>query len=564
MTPSKTSFEIHVFADKRWVITEMAADEAAAKAFADNLLHTGNHEAVRVVRDFERLDGTHAETVVLEKKAPEKAPGDLTLAPIAEAPLCTTIEDVYALPSRTAIGRLLRKYLDEVVVTPTEFLHDAKEMKRFGDRGTLLFSAIDRVAGLQSREAGEADPRERRAFLESAWETLQKRARDFAAAKPKPKPPASFAEALTQSAADPDPAFGLMARLTLALLERRSWQGKLELVLAWALEPEVRPEVIDGLLADLVVPAQMVQDLLGFQPNLAAALGQIVDLAEGRAEPAKFAPELFADLNQMFAAGRLPQAQQALMARTIREIGGANPLSRNDPAQEFEMFHRLLHRLVERDRVAGGPLMAEALLQRATRVQNAGGASLVVVESVRMLLGALADGCIRLQFLLTLCAAPLGRAIGAGLTELLRGHVTRADHIDHWCPVRHPPRDRMAALKGANRALLTCEALDEKFRAGLAARVDAVMARYLQSEGVIEKIDKTDDPLAMRAIRLVKFCGSGVLIEGQSLDMAKARVIEHLRQKQFEEKFLASVPDPAQAEKALRDFHRLLVECGFG
>jgi len=562
MKPSKTSYEIHVFADKRWVITEMAADEEAAKAFADNLLQTGNHAAVRVIRDFERLDGTHAETVVLEKKAPEKAPGELTLAPITEVPLCTTVEDLYALPSRTAIGRLLRKYLDEIVLTPTEFLHDAKEMKRFGDRGNLLFSAIDRVAGLQARAAGDADPRERRAFLESSWETLQKRARAFAAAKP--KPPASFAEARAAAAADPDPPFSLMSRLTLALLERRNWQAKLEQVLAWADEPEAQSEVIDGLLADLVVPAQMVQDLLGFQPNLASALGQIVDLAEGQAEPAKFAPDLFAELNRMFAEGKLPRTREALMARTTREIGGANPLSRNDPAQEFEMFHRLLHRLVERDRVAGGPLMAEALLQRASRVQNAGGASVVALESVRMLLGSLSDGCVRLQFLLTLCAAPVGRAIGTGLTELLRAHVTRSDHIDHWCPVRHPPRDRMAALKAANRALLTCEALEDAFRTGLAARVDAVMVRYLQSEGVIEKIDKTDDPLAMRAIRLVKFCGSGVLIEGQSLDMAKARVIEHLRQKQFEEKFLASVPDPAQAEKALRDFHRLLVECGFG
>jgi len=562
MKPSKTSYEIHVFADKRWVITEMATDEAAARAFADNLLQTGNHAAVRVIRDFERMDGTHAETVLLEKKAPEKAPAELTLAPISEAPLCSTVDEVYGLESRTTIGRLLRKYLDEIVLTPTELLHDAKEMKRFGDRGNLLFSAIDRIAGLQARAAGDADPRQRRAFLESTWETLQKRARAFAATKP--KPPASFAEARAQSASDPDPSFGLMARLTLALLERRNWQAKLELVLAWADEPEARTEVIDGLLADLVVPAQMVQDLLGFQPNLASALGQIVDLAEGQAEPAKFAPDLFVELNRLFAEGRLPRTRDALMARTTREIGGANPLSRNDPAQEFEMFHRLLRRLVGRERVTGGPLMAEALLQRSSRVQNAGGAAMVALESVRMLLGALSDGCVRLQFLLTLCGAPLAQEIGAGLTELLRTNVTRWDHIDHWCPARHPPRERMAALKAANQALLTCDALEEAFRAGLAARIDAVMVRYLQSEGVIEKIDKTDDPLAMRAIRLVKFCGSGVLIEGQSLDMAKARVIEHLRQKQFEEKFLASVPDPAQAEKALRDFHRLLVECGFG
>jgi hypothetical protein len=27
---------------------------------------------------------------------------------------------------------------------------------------------------------------------------------------------------------------------------------------------------------------------------------------------------------------------------------------------------------------------------------------------------------------------------------------------------------------------------------------------------------------------------------------------------------VASCPDPSQGEKSLRDFHKLLVECGFG
>ena len=105
--------------------------------------------------------------------------------------------------------------------------------------------------------------------------------------------------------------------------------------------------------------------------------------------------------------------------------------------------------------------------------------------------------------------------------------------------------------------------LVDEFKKPLAEMIDDVMVGYLQDEGVIEKIDKADDPLAIRAIRLVKFCGSGVLIEGKSLNMAKARVVEHLRQKQFEEKFVASCPDPSQGDKNLRDFHRLLVECGF-
>jgi len=40
-------------------------------------------------------------------------------------------------------------------------------------------------------------------------------------------------------------------------------------------------------------------------------------------------------------------------------------------------------------------------------------------------------------------------------------------------------------------------------------------------------------------------------------------VLGHLRQPNFEDKFLSSIPDKAQAEKHLREFHKLLVESGF-
>ena len=55
----------------------------------------------------------------------------------------------------------------------------------------------------------------------------------------------------------------------------------------------------------------------------------------------------------------------------------------------------------------------------------------------------------------------------------------------------------------------------------------------------------------------------GALIKGKSLDLARSRIIEHLRQPQFEEKFLASSGDPSSGEKNLREFHRLLREVGF-
>ena len=558
-----TSFEIQVLQDKHWVIAEMAGDEGKAKAFLENLLQTGNHAAVRVVKDYRRIDGTHTETVVVEKKADQKAALPVQLSAITEAPPCSALADYYALPARLTMGRLLRKYFDEVFITPTELLHSAAELKRFGDKDRLLFSAIDRVSFLQAHASGE-DGKVRREALDKAWNDINARAKAVVAMKlPAVKTLAELQKAAAGAGDQRDyVAHALMAQ---ALMDKRSWIGKVDLLLAWAEEPggaEAVP-MFDGVIADILLSAQFIQDLLGFQTNLASALCSLCDLAEGKAEAAKFAPATFTALNKLFAEGRLPQCRQVLLSRVARETAGTNPLSRNEPRQEYEMFHKVLHRLLGYQGVLGGPVAAEALLQRGARVYNAGGATLTAGQALDFMVGSLSEGCLKIQYLVTLAESPLGSGMAEPLVEVLDNLVRGAIHIDSWVPVRVPPRERMAALCGANATVLRSAVLPDDLKAALGNHIDEVLARYLLDEEVIEKIDKQDDPLALRAIRLIKFCGSGVLIKGKSLDLARHRVIEHLKQKQFEEKFLASVPDQVQAEKHLREFHRLLVETGF-
>lgn len=557
------SFEIQVLTDKHWVVAEFASDEAKAKAFADNLLQKGNHSAVRVVRDRRGTDGLHKETVIQEKTATPRSTGpDISLSPVSEAPVCRELVDFFGLNARLTMGRLLRKYLDDVVVSPTELLHSAAEMKRFGDKGTLLFSSIDRISTLQAAATGE-DAKGRRDFLNKAWDDGLARARKFLAKKP--ATPKTFADVLKGVALGGDEhPYLCLSYMSLRLLETRSWLGKLDILLGWAAEESAAPvlALMDGIVADILNSAQLIQDLLGFQSNLGAALSALADLAEGKAQAAKFAPETFTALNLLFAQGKLPQARQVLLGRVTRELGGQNPLSRNEPKQEYEVFHKVMHRLVSHRGVLGGGASVEGMVHRVARIHAHLG-SVGAGQAVDLALSALSDNVLRVQFMLALTEAPAGQSLGRSLIDTLAGRVRGAANINDWVPLRMPPPERMAALAAANRSLVSAPSLEEGMRKELGGLVDDTLAAYLVDEGVIEKIDKPDDPLALRAIRLIKFCGSGVLIEGKSLNLARARVIDHLRQPQFEEKFLASVPEQDKAEKHLREFHRLLVETGF-
>ena len=557
-----TSYEIQVKQENRWVATKVMADATAAVQFADNLLARSNLEGVRVVRDFARVDGTFSENVIHEK-AGEKIKSDITVMPVNESPFCTKIDDAYELPARTVMSRLFRKYFDDKLITPTELLHNAREMKRLGDEGRLLMTAVDQVAGLQA-PGGGPEAKARRDFLFDGWDKLVARALQAVPGKAVTK--ASLQEMVGEAgSAGADRQFRLTVMLCCQLLDLRGWLGKLEKVMAWAPEVTVAEDmaVMDGFIADLLMPAEAVQDLLGYQANLGAALGYMLDLCDGKAVAAKFAPPLMDPLNVLFAEGKLPQARQALMTRVSRELRGANPLSRNEPSLEFEMFMQLAKRIVGHGGVVGGPPMVEGLLHRYLRFKNVGGplGFARAVEEIRELLG---EGCRKANFLMALAGLPPS-ATGNGPTaaEALAAMTEGEEHIDRWVARSLPPRERMVALTACNKAIRGNQVIDIELRGRLAERTDATLARYLVDEEVIEKIDKSDDPLALRALRLVKFCGSGVLIPGRSMDMAKHRVLGHLRQPQFEERFLASLPDQQQAEKHLREFHRLLMDGGF-
>jgi hypothetical protein len=562
MTGKSTSFEIQVLQDSRWILADVAGEEAKAVAFADNLLTKGNHSAVRVVRDFHRLDGRHSETVIHEKTAdPIKA--DLAVVAVSDSPVCAGLDDFYELPSRLVIGRVFRRYLNELTLTPTELLHSAREMKRLGDKGQLLFSAIDNIATVQARVSGE-DGKARRDFLSRSWEAAVARARKAEPSKP---PPAKAHLAELMRAAGGDAAerdFRCRALMTPLLMETRDWGGKLDTALAWAAEAEDVPQMalVDGVVADLMMSAQLIQDLLGFQANLGAALSRMCDLAEGKTEPAEGAPAAFAEIDRLLGRRLLPQTRAVLLSRIARELRGTNPLSQNEPGREFEMFVQVTERLITYQGVVGGGASAEAVAQRHMRLQNIGGAAglLQAVDGVARLLG---DGCRQTQYIVALAESPAVATLGDAAADALIRLGRSATTMDAWAPKRLAPRDRMAALAACNKAITATTALPVEVRTDIAGLTDAVMVRYLEDENIIEKIDKPDDSLALRAIRLVKFCGSGVLIPGQSLERARRRVIGHLRQPQFEERFLASIPDPAQAERHLREFHRLLVESGF-
>ncbi|WNJ99595.1 hypothetical protein L2D14_17235 [Thalassospiraceae bacterium LMO-JJ14] len=119
----------------------------------------------------------------------------------------------------------------------------------------------------------------------------------------------------------------------------------------------------------------------------------------------------------------------------------------------------------------------------------------------------------------------------------------------------------MVTATGAYQAAASSE-LPDDVKHHVTEHIDTVLERYLLDENIIERLDSPSTHIRDRAVRLVKFCGAGVLPEGKALKLARKRIVKLLRQPDFDAHFIEGIEDPVKAEKALRDFHKLLIQGG--
>lgn len=373
--------EVLIQRDGRWIIESVVMGEEAAVAHAEALLAADEAiMAVRVVRERVSKDGLFLGTTVFEKGRtgrPGAAPITLSSAPDEDA-WCESIEDFYGAASRRAMGRLLRQFLDRLGITQTELLYNHRFYKKLDTAGNLEGAALHRMAQLQS-DARAVESRARRQTLDGFVRDAAMRARDALALRGVPRLEGAgltaFLERMRAYVVDENErAYLTRHGLCRWLEDMNGHQARFEAMLKLA-EPDLpaaaRP-LIDELLADLCGAAAIVQDLLGNQPHLAAALSTLADFAtikwEAGGGPA--APRLA----RLLRDHGLPETRIVLLDRLRRELAGDRPLSRDDNWGQAALLQKLIGKLTdERGLFVGGGAMVDAIARRQRRLDVVGG-----------------------------------------------------------------------------------------------------------------------------------------------------------------------------------------------
>jgi hypothetical protein len=564
MASSNASYEIQIMRDGRWCTESYIDAEDTALAAAKRYLIDKTCEGARVVRNWARSDGRLVEKEIFSQTRTVRDDGPIRINQIDHCPpKCEQPEDYYGTQSRAVMSRLLRNYLDKVNVTPTELIHNYRELKRIQEKDTLVPSAVDRVAFLQTRES-EQDSKGRRDEIHKSIDQLSARARRAEGLK-LPKLKDNFRALVDQvSHLDDEADYLAMVVLSADLANVRNWLGKLERLCKLAVA-EADPhalELLDGVIAD-VLGSNVVQEILGWQPSLAMGIVRMLDLAEGclpmesseAGDPAEM-------LNALLREGKLPTSRACLVDRAHRQLRSANPLYRSDSTKEKQAFAMVIERvLTPTGRLLCGPETADALTARAGRMIEEGGAIGRRI-AIQHSFNALPDRATGLIYLCDLARSEYAREHATDIAALL-DRVLEARELHGLCLRTLPPKDRMIRAATAHAAVLASP-FPANLRAKLTDHIDQVLERYLIDEQIIEKLDHQDAPLRDRAIRLVHFCAAGVLPEGRAMNRARGRILELLRAPNFDARFVDGIPDPAKAQKTLRDFHQLLLRAGFG
>ena len=564
MASKNASYEVQLQKDGRWSTLSYLDTEDAAKTAARRYLMDKKCEGARIVHNWHRPDGRIIEKEIFCETRTLRDDAPVRIAEVDSAPpRCQVPQDYYGPQSRGMMNRILRNYLEKTLVTPTELLHNYRELKRIQEKDTLVPSAVDRIAVLQTRE-GRQDSKGRRDEIFKSVDSMSARARRAEALK-LPQLNGSFkavVDAVARMGGE-DADYLSMVVLSRDLVNVRNWLGKLDRLcrLAVAEGDSHALELLDGVIAD-VLGANVVQEILGWQPSLASAIGRMLDLAEGNlpldrseaGEPAEM-------LNSLLGEGKLPLARGVLIDRALRQVKSANPLYRSDPSKEREAYGSVVTRLVTPSGLLFGAEAADALTWRASRLVEEGGAA-GRRAGIQLAFGTMPDRAFGLIYLIELARTDYVRDHAGDIAALV-DRVLECRTLGELTQRSLTPKDRMMRATLAHR-LAAASTLPADLRGRLTDTIDVILERYLVDEQIVEKLDHHESPLRDRAVRLVQFCAAGVLPEGRALSRARQRIVTLLKVPNFDVHFVDGISDPGRAQKALRDFHHLLVRAGFG
>ena len=472
------TYEVFVGEGKRWIIDSTHATRSAALEVAEELLKAANHDGVRVVAENER---TGEEEIIFEESI-DRDDKVIKLNPVEDAPLCAEFIDFYRFPARRTAGRLLRNYLDDQGMTALEMIYNPAQLLMFERNDRMFAPAMQRIGAIQAKATGE-QPAKRTDALFKTFDIIKERAKTSADAEKysallKAKGLDSLIDGAGQWEKEENREFVIRGAMASHITSCRDGDGKLQLLIGLSRD-HPGPEAVaylDEITAEILDGAAAVMEVLGGQPDAAAANRKLINLSCGRCQPPKNPISCIVELNDMIARLDMPLTRQVLLERVENEIGGIRPLTREGKTVDREAFAVLVRELAEDDGLMGGPGMGAAVVGRARITLTKGESDLSAEQAIDHLLDLMPNRAVRLGFLLDLAASALFEKEGDVIQQALDRISQQLSFLASLMPDAESP-EKVALVVEKLKRRLDNDSLPEDWRQGLSASLDELVQR---------------------------------------------------------------------------------------
>ena len=567
-------FEILALHGDTWQIDATVNKKSEIEEVAAQILGESGVSGVRVVHDsilIEKSINDLEEEDFIFEKIKDAVQEKIFVGEIDTAPNCEVAEDLLKPDALTTLNRLFRKYLDKNNITAMEVIHNGKEIKRLNDADTLVPSAVGKVAKIQS-ENSDASSNERRDILFEFMQEITNKANQAEERGLPAIKKTSFTEAISElkkTASEVELEYLLNVIIAKELIDTRSYWGKLLQTIRWAsdLDDPGVEAALDRFVADILANNSVIQDLLGDQLDLGSAVIEMLDLGSGSLETGEL-DELQeegmewtkAKLNQIMARPSFKISQLILLERAEQQIAGSGKLSKEGETGEQERFKSILDRVITKDEVLGGAQMAEALTERQTRLINKGGLT-GLKEAINTLIPSLRSPARKIALLLSLASSKMAED---KLEQFIQEHIEtlliKPSSISGIVSPDLPPNRKMEQITSSFYQIEKSQ-LDQELKDKITARLDDILASYLEESKIIEKIDNPSRPMHLRAMMLVGMCQSEMLPRGKASNIARDVITKHLKKPDFNTELVAQV-DEAEKDNVIARFQSQLKRAG--
>ncbi len=567
-------FEILALHGDTWQIDATVNKKSEIEEVASQILGESGVSGVRVVHDSilieKSITDLEEEDFVFEK-IKDAVQEKIFVGEIDTAPNCEVADDLLKPDALKTLNRLFRKYLDKNNITAMEVIHNGKEIKRLNDADTLVPSAVGKVAKIQS-ENSDASSNERRDILFEFMQEITNKANQAEERGLPAIKKTSFTEAISElkkTASEGELQYLLNVIIAKELIDTRSYWGKLLQTIRWAsdLDDPGAEAALDRFIADILANNSVIQDLLGDQLDLGSAVIEMLDLGSGSLETVEL-DELQeegmdwtkAKLNQIMARPSFKISQLILLERAEQQIAGSGKLSKEGETGEQERFNAILDRVITKDEVLGGAQMAEALTERQTRLINKGGLT-GLKEAINTLIPSLRSPARKIALLLSLATSKMAED---KLEQFIQEHIEtlliKPSSISGIVSPDLPPNRKMEQITSSFYQIENSQ-LEQALKDKITARLDDILASYLEESKIIEKIDNPSRPMHLRAMMLVGMCQSEMLPRGKASNIARDVITEHLKKPDFNTELVAQV-DEAEKDNVIARFQSQLKRAG--